>query len=678
MSDPRPKELVYAEELRYAGKVEESLEIIRNFEKRIELTPNEKLWVILLKGRVYSNITQYIDTVEMGERTYKMSQELGLVPEAIEALILKGHCFVFGRTDEALEYVLEIEKLLKNLPEKPYNHSVIKEFHLSLKSWVYVFKNDFNTALDIAEEGLVLAEQLGRKVTIGFYLQLICVIYLSIGNYSKAKQFAMKMLDTMRELNFQIGIAVGHLELGQIYYNMGDMNKALELINESLSLEVSAEWYRARSLYVLGEIYRAKGLLDIALEKYKLGFKYAMETSQYVFISGISTGIGIIYRQKGDIDQAKKFLEQGFTRLKETEWNIGIVAPTLFLQLINLDEKSQKQAGYYLSWLKKLADQGGSTMYLQAYQLGKAFMLRSSNRMRDNVKAEGLLKQIVDEDILYPDYHILAIISLCDFYLEELSLYNNQEVLEELSPLITQLLDMAEDQNSISWLVEGKVLQAKLSLIQMDIKVAKTLLTQAQQIAEDQDFNLLAQKISSEHDILLERSDEWKKLKNENAPMSRRIELASVDGVINRIQGKQTVDPPELVDEDPILLLIMDNSGSTYFNYPFIANWDHSDLFSSFLSAFNTFSDEIFSKSIDRIKIGENTILINPVESFLACYVIKGQSYPALQKLARFSEAIKENSEIWEALNNSVKTSELLELDKPLALKEVITEIFSS
>ncbi|MFW9875704.1 MAG: hypothetical protein ACFFG0_21585 [Candidatus Thorarchaeota archaeon] len=91
----------------------------------------------------------------------------------------------------------------------------------------------------------------------------------------------------------------------------------------------------------------------------------------------------------------------------------------------------------------------------------------------------------------------------------------------------------------------------------------------------------------------------------------------------------------------------MDNSGATYFNHPFIANWDYSDLFSSFMSAFNTFSSEIFSKSIDRIRIGENTILINPVESFLTCYVIKGQSYPALQKLTRFTDAIRENSEIW-------------------------------
>ncbi|MHA2182385.1 MAG: hypothetical protein ACXAAH_13280 [Promethearchaeota archaeon] len=67
--------------------------------------------------------------------------------------------------------------------------------------------------------------------------------------------------------------------------------------------------------------------------------------------------------------------------------------------------------------------------------------------------------------------------------------------------------------------------------------------------------------------------------------------------------------------------------------------------------------------------------MINPIEPFFACYVIKGQSYLALQKLTLLTEAIRENSEIWQALNKSVKTNEMLELDRPAALKTVVNEI---
>ncbi len=89
---------------------------------------------------------------------------------------------------------------------------------------------------------------------------------------------------------------------------------------------------------------------------------------------------------------------------------------------------------------------------------------------------------------------------------------------------------------------------------------------------------------------------------------------------------------------------------------------------------------ELFLREIiedDIVYNNFHVILINPIESFLVCYVIKGQSYPALKKLNRFTETIKENSEIWQALNKSAKTSEMLELNKPLALKKIINEIFT-
>ncbi|MFW9895894.1 MAG: hypothetical protein ACFFD7_08840, partial [Candidatus Thorarchaeota archaeon] len=254
---------------------------------------------------------------------------------------------------------------------------------------------------------------------------------------------------------------------------------------------------------------------------------------------------------------------------------------------------------------------------------------------------------------------------------------NEPEVLEEINPLIEQLLKYAKEQNLYGSLAEAKLLQAKLALIEMNFEEAQHLLTQAQRLAELYGLNYLAQKISSEHDNYLEKLSEWKILKEKDAPMAERLELASVDGVIERLLGKRAIEPPELVEEEPIVLLIMDKSGISYFNYSFRENWDFDTLFSSFMSAFDSFSSEVFAESIDRIKIGENLILINPVEPFLVCYVIKGQSYPGLQKLNRFSKAIKENTEIWESLTKAVQTGEVLDISKPQVLGNIVNEIFS-
>ena len=205
---------------------------------------------------------------------------------------------------------------------------------------------------------------------------------------------------------------------------------------------------------------------------------------------------------------------------------------------------------------------------------------------------------------------------------------------------------------------------------------ARRYLTKAQRIAEDHSLQLLTRSVSREHDKLLEYLDKLQNTKESDIPISERIDMASLSKIIDRMQGKSALDPPEMIEEEPILLLIIGQDGVSYFNHLFVENWDFDDLFSSFMSAFNTFSSEIFSESIDRIKIGGNLILIRPVESFLVCYIIKGQSYPALQKLTRFSDAIKWNTEISEALNRSMKTGEMLELNNPSSLGDVVNEIF--
>jgi hypothetical protein len=271
----------------------------------------------------------------------------------------------------------------------------------------------------------------------------------------------------------------------------------------------------------------------------------------------------------------------------------------------------------------------------------------------------------------------IALVYLCEWYFEEFHISNQVEVLDDIYLIINQLLRVAKDQNSYSLLSNVKLFQAKLALIQINMVEARKLLTEAQNIAEEHGLQLLAGEISREHDRLLEELKLWESIKKKQTTVAERLKLASIDDVMGRLQGRRAITSPEPVNEESILLLIMDDSGATYFNHPFVPNWDYSDLFSDFMSAMNNISDEIFSKSIDRIRIDENTILIQPVEPFLACYVIKGQSYPALQKLSRFTEAIRENSEIWQALNKSVKTSEMLELDKPPALKTVIDEIFT-
>jgi hypothetical protein len=312
-----------------------------------------------------------------------------------------------------------------------------------------------------------------------------------------------------------------------------------------------------------------------------------------------------------------------------------------------------------------------------ACRVNKALMLKMSSNSLDHKKAKEVLREFIKEEVVIWEITERALLHLCDIFLLELETYNNEEVLSEINLLINRLLDFAEAQNSFRLLAETNLLQAKLALIQMNLGEARQLFTKAERIADEHGLHLLARTISTEHDKLLEQLEKWEDLRKNKAPVSERLKYVEIDKTLNHMMGKQMMNPPDLIEETPILLLIMDIAGITYFKHEFIKKWDFSNLFSSFISAFNTFSSEIFSKTIDRIKIGENTIFMKPVEKFLTCYVSKGQSYPALKKLHEFSDIIKAKSEIWQKLNKAAESSQELSLDNIPILRNSIKEIFT-
>ena len=117
--------------------------------------------------------------------------------------------------------------------------------------------------------------------------------------------------------------------------------------------------------------------------------------------------------------------------------------------------------------------------------------------------------------------------------------------------------------------------------------------------------------------------------------------------------------------------------GVLIFSYPFTDEWKRdSELFGSFLSAFTSFSDEYFSEGLDRAKFGQYTVLMKPLETFSVCYLFKGQSYPAKQKLLQFTENIQNTEPVMKTLKKFYKTSQMLELKDFPFLEAFITDIF--
>lgn len=678
MPDSKSFELLNAEQLMYIGKFQKARKIIETLENNDVITSKDKISLLILKGRIYNYCEQYNEAIKIGEHAYQLSQELGEVSESIDALIIQAHIAFLRKLDKASDLILEAEKLFNSEVDKlSINFQRLQADLLLMKATIYLFKNEINTALEFALQWMEIRKETVNKLDISRVYCILSNIYFYKDQIEIALDYALKSLALNKELSNEIGIATSLSLIGAIYYGEGEFDQALKYCKQSLTINSISIRTKLDSTQILGTIYRERGQLNRALRYYKRTISLAEKVNCIDDIIYITLGIGATYRMKGDYDQSMEYFKRSYSLSKSLKSLFGIHGSLFYLILINLDKNSREQAQKYLSELEEIANKTENKIISQAFLIAKALVLKKSNRIRNRTEAEIYLNQVVEGDITIPQLHLLSLVNLCDLYIEELYLTNKVEILDDINPLISKVLEVAEKRHSFIWLAETKLLQAKLALIQMNFDEAKLILTQAQQIAELHGLNLLAIKISSEHDQLLEHLNVWDNLKSKNAPMSERIELASFKDVIDRLQGKSSFKESKLTPETPILLLIIGEGGLPVFSHSFTEELSFQNgIISGFLSAFNSFSNEIFSKGLDRAKFGDYILNIQSAGSFSLCYLFKGQTYIAKFKLSQFQKEIQSDSVIWAALNKFFQLGRMAELNSIPQLNSLIQKIF--
>jgi tetratricopeptide (TPR) repeat protein len=585
------------------------------------------------------------------------------------------------KIEEALQYVKGIEQM-----ENLTNEETLRILYY--KGQLYRYLGQLKFALKFAKQLYQKSQESKMSLFSLDALYLKSWVFFGggpPGEYSKnldQYETLFSSIPRVESLEFQRREADLLLHRATGCYYKGNLDLSLKFHEKSLAIyrqvdpnSIDMIW----DIIGMAYVYHTKGELDRALECNEKALSLIPDRENFPLIirkSTIYRSMGIIYFEKGELTRALEYHLLELEILTKIKYNPGV--PDTYANIIKvlLAQKDNIQARKYLQQFKNFIETHEHQEGLLIYEGLVALVLKSSSRLKDRAEAGNMTKKLIEKCPSTSFIRIFALVNLCEWYFEEFQLSHEVEVLDDIQPLIDQLQRNARVSNSYSFLANVKLLQAKLALLQVNMVEARILLTEAQKIADEHDLQLLAGEISREHDHLLEELKLWESIKREQASVAERLKLVSVDPIMERLQGRRAIEIPEVNIEEPILLIIMDKSGITYFNHSFIGDWDFEDLFSSFMSAFNAFSGEIFSRSIDRIKIGENTILINPIEPFLACYVIKGQSYPAQQKLTQFSDTIKATTEIWDALNRAAKTSEMLEIDNPPSLGTTMKEIF--
>ncbi len=648
MSHSDPKELAQARQFIIEGKFEESLQLLKHFEERRNNSLHDIVSCHLIKCSLLLHQGLYEKGVKFAEQTYKESLGLEKSILSVDALIFMAKCLIYSlNVKPANKIIKQAEELLATLTEELVINKNRREAHIchlkGLISDPFIFSGgDVDLALKYYKHSLALGESLGDE-------NIVCISLLSIawdlsmvkGEIDNGLEYVERALAFSKEANYKLFISNTLLYKATFYHNKGEVTRSIPLYEKSLALakELNVKRLISSNLNNMADAYRMNGELDHALECSEQSLAQLSEIGDLKRVAGHYDFLIQILIEKGDLERAQQYfnhLEQLNNQLKD--------------KIINL-----------------------------VYLYNKALILKESPRISNRGKAEEILKQILEDEDISWEYNERALLTLCELLLIEFQMTNEVKVLDELESLIARLLEIAEKSRSFWILSETYLLQAKIALISSDLEEARRLLAKGQQIAEKYGLNRLAMSISEEHDKLLNELSLWERLKESNAPMGERIELARLNDQVVKMLRKRVVDRPKTEAEQPILLSIMTKEGDMVLSSPFTADMTIDEShFGEFLSSCNEFCDQIFSESFDRIKFGQYTILISAIEPFCIYYMFQGHSYSAQQKLTHFCEAINKDPTLMKFLENNVNENKVISINEHPSLEELIVESFLS
>ncbi|MFX1535424.1 MAG: tetratricopeptide repeat protein [Promethearchaeota archaeon] len=455
--------------------------------------------------------------------------------EQIECLYYKSRSLQFlGQLEDALQVATAARANAVSLDEKTLTlASLIAQLYALWKLGRLDDTSEFIKEGNSIMEGLT-AKDRQTRTWVALFENVQGNIYYEVGELDKTLNHWNKSLAIREEIgNFQ-DIAGSLNNIGLIYRTKGELDKALEYYKRGLAFydEIGNPFYIALALNNIGDAYRAKGELDKALEYLQRSLALKDDIGNLQDIATTLDNIGIIYRAKGELDKALNCFQRSLA-LEEKIGNDLWSSYTLFyLILLALDQQDQARAQTSLSQLQQLHTRTPNKKIHLRGQLAEALVLKQSKRMRDKVQAQVLLNQIINEEGVWFEWTTLAIVNYCDLLLFEVKSFGDPEVWAEAKTLIQQFSTKAQDQQLFPEIVEALLLRAKFATIEGELQQALKYYDQAKLTATEKNLDLLAQKIAGERRIFEVEFEKWQELIQRKASLQERLKMARIEEYI--------------------------------------------------------------------------------------------------------------------------------------------------
>ncbi|WP_375329582.1 tetratricopeptide repeat protein [Microcystis sp. BLCC-F210] len=206
------------------------------------------------------------------------------------------HCYQLTEYDNAFDILRAIEDFLTR---RGY-YQTLADYYLEL---VTVYQQQ--------------EEQTNWKYTAS--LTSLGNVYYSLGEYQKAIEFHQQSLAIDREIGDRGGEAKSYDNLGNVYYSLGEYQKAIEFHQQSLAIEreIGDRGGEAASYNNLGNVYYSLGEYQKAIEFHQQSLAIEREIGDRGGEAASYNNLGNVYYSLGEYQKAIEFHQQSLAIKRE-------------------------------------------------------------------------------------------------------------------------------------------------------------------------------------------------------------------------------------------------------------------------------------------------------------------------------------------------------------------------
>jgi tetratricopeptide (TPR) repeat protein len=305
----------------------------------------------------------------------------------------------------------------------------------------------------------------------------------------------------------------------------------------SINKKIGDTQYIAKNLNNLGEIYRFKGDLDKSLDYYQAAHSQFLNLGNKQDILHTDHNIGLILHARGDFKGAKEKLLRSLELNKDLGNDIDKSDTTFHLIPVLIDLGELELAKGYLIELNTLVHSHPQNKIISLRSLiANSLILKKTSQKNDIEKAKRVLKEIVDEEIIFHELTVTAMIYLCQILADELIQNQETDILSDLNTYTNRLQSLVDEHHSNAMTIEIYILQSRFAIIKGKLQKALRFLEQAQAIAQKRNLSSLTKRLEEEIDNFHAEYEKWLNLIQRNAPMYERLEQARIADYVKEAQ----------------------------------------------------------------------------------------------------------------------------------------------